>query len=117
MKVTIDSSEPLGDALRVVGALYDVELVVSADESPPADLPSEDAPAATRPRTRTSTRASTTAPPRRAGGRKRSAGAKPKAPVSNPELRSWARQNGFPVRDRGRVAGTVISAYRAAHDA
>ena len=29
MKVTIDSSEPLDDALRVLGALYDVTLVVS----------------------------------------------------------------------------------------
>jgi hypothetical protein len=35
--------------------------------------------------------------------------------VSTLELRSWARQNGFTVSERGRVATQVIAAYRAAH--
>jgi hypothetical protein len=35
--------------------------------------------------------------------------------VSTLELRSWARQNGFTVSERGRVATKVIAAYRAAH--
>ena len=30
-------------------------------------------------------------------------------------VRVWARENGHQVNDRGRVSGTVLEAYRAAH--
>ena len=36
------------------------------------------------------------------------------APVGTAELRTWARDNGYAVSDRGRVA-TVVQAYDAAH--
>jgi hypothetical protein len=105
VKVTIDSGEPLHDALRVVGALYDVQLVV-ADPSTPTST-AEDPGTRKAPRTRTSATRGRTG--------KRSAAAKSSAPVSTLELRSWARQNGFTVSERGRVATKVIAAYRAAH--
>lgn len=101
MKVTIDSGEPLDDALRVVGALYDVQLVVAETS---AEKPR---------RSRKAPRASASAP--RGGAGKRGAAARSSAPVSTLELRSWARQNGFTVSERGRVATQVIAAYRAAH--
>ena len=88
MKVTIDSSEPLTDVLRVVGAVYGVELAVSGDVA-------------------------ATATPAKA---KRGGRARRTAAVTNGELRSWARQNGFAVSGRGRVPATVVSAYRAAHN-
>ena len=31
------------------------------------------------------------------------------------EVRSWARENGFEVSDRGRVSSEVMTAYEAAH--
>ena len=31
------------------------------------------------------------------------------------ELRTWARDNGYAVSDRGRVAASVAQAYDAAH--
>ena len=31
------------------------------------------------------------------------------------EVREWARQNGFEVNERGRIASTVLEAYEAAH--
>ncbi len=43
---------------------------------------------------------------RRASGR-RSAG--------TGEVRSWARENGFQVSERGRIPSNVIEAYQAAH--
>ncbi len=31
------------------------------------------------------------------------------------DVRSWARENGFQVSDRGRVSGEVLAAYEKAH--
>ena len=31
------------------------------------------------------------------------------------EIRSWARENGFDVSDRGRIPADVLTAYEAAH--
>jgi hypothetical protein len=107
VKVTIDSGEPLQDALRVVGALYDVQIVVAPPGGRASATPRSTGTAGTAPVSR--------APrgPRTTG--KRSAAAKSSTPVSTLELRSWARQNGFTVSERGRVATQVIAAYRAAH--
>lgn len=54
---------------------------------------------------------------RRAGG----TGGNRRAP-RNPRrdlaaIRAWARDNGYTVSDRGRVAGDVVAAYDAAHGA
>lgn len=48
---------------------------------------------------------------RRGGGRKRSRSGGP----SPSDIRSWARENGFNVPDRGRVSSQVREAYVAAH--
>ncbi len=62
---------------------------------------------------------------RRAGGRRRSSGggssrsaATRSTGASGPsaaEVRAWARENGWEVPDRGRVASEVRDAYSAAH--
>ena len=50
---------------------------------------------------------------RRVGGRrKRGAG---KSAATPAEIRAWARNNGWDVPDRGRVASEVREAYEAAH--
>ncbi len=89
MKVTLDSTESLQDALRVVGALYGVRLVVADDDS---DQPvaRESAQRPTR-RSRRSSAAATTA-----------------------ELRAWARANNVDVNERGPVPASVRDAYAAA---
>jgi hypothetical protein len=117
VKVTIDSSEPLDDALRVLGALYDVTLVVStpvADTSGEAqeEIVARPVRGGARP-SRRGTAAKDRAPrtPKGRGGRTR----KNVAPVGTAELRSWARDNGYAVSDRGRVATSVLQAYDAAH--
>jgi len=58
---------------------------------------------------------------RRTGGRaiRRTGVAKPARPaderVDLSDLRSWARDHGFQVSDRGRVSGEVRAAYETAH--
>jgi hypothetical protein len=47
----------------------------------------------------------------RAGARIRPASER----TSLSDVRSWARENGFQVSDRGRVSGEVRAAYEAAH--
>ena len=129
MKLTIDSAEPLQDALRVVGALYGVRLVVAIDdaEAPPASLAANGAaateaaeqahpanPPETQSRTRTargrSTKKSTVA-------RRRRTFKQATAATSTADIRAWARHNGLTVSDRGRISAAVRSAYRDAHTA
>ncbi|MDR6692216.1 hypothetical protein J2X55_003158 [Microbacterium sp. 1154] len=31
------------------------------------------------------------------------------------DVRAWAQKNGYPINDRGRISGTVLAAYDAAH--
>jgi hypothetical protein len=58
---------------------------------------------------------------RRTGGRRRKSpagGTKAAASSGGPsasEIRSWARENGWEVPERGRVAAEVREAYAAAH--
>ena len=123
LKLTLDSSEPLEDAVRVLGALYGVTLVVSNDQ-PEANVP--DATSATKPsngkktprkrpvaarkaRPAESTKARSESPKRETSQRSTGSGS-----PSNAEVRSWARQNGFTVRDRGRLPASVMTAYRNA---
>ena len=46
----------------------------------------------------------------RSTGRKRSGGDNRTA-----QIREWARANGHPVNERGRIPGTVVDAYEKAH--
>jgi hypothetical protein len=39
----------------------------------------------------------------------------PLDPEQTAAIRAWARQNGHQVSDRGRIAKTVVEAFRAAH--
>lgn len=60
---------------------------------------------------------------RRSGGRRRAAGSASRPRSSSAsgagptaaEIRAWARENGWDVPDRGRVAAEVRDAYNAAH--
>jgi hypothetical protein len=55
---------------------------------------------------------------RRTGGRRRrggSRGGNSRSAVTAAEIRAWARDNGWDVPDRGRVAAEVREAYEAAH--
>jgi hypothetical protein len=54
---------------------------------------------------------------RRTGGRRRKGGTKAEArrTGSSAEIREWARNNGWDVPERGRIAGEVREAYEAAH--
>jgi hypothetical protein len=121
VKITLDSSEPLEDAIRVLGAMYDVRLVVSGDQE--ATKPVEDVAAkasGTQGQTRKlsgskkprSAAASAAARPGRSKPRSVSVGG---GRPSNAEVRAWARENGLAVSDRGRVAGSVMAAYRSAN--
>ena len=49
-----------------------------------------------------------------AGGTTRAAAAAPAGPSAS-EIRAWARENGWEVPERGRVAAEVREAYAAAH--
>lgn len=100
MKVTIDSIDSLSDALRVLGALYDVTLTVSEDE------------AASEPLTATSPVSTRKVRPRKPSKRH---AVEPAVGASNVEMRSWALENGMTVSNRGRLPGRVVEAYRDAH--
>jgi Lsr2 len=36
-------------------------------------------------------------------------------PVSNEEVRAWAKARNLPVKDRGRIAAEVVAEFRSAH--
>lgn len=52
---------------------------------------------------------------RRRGSRARSGARSSGGAGSAPEIREWARSNGFTVSDRGRVSAEIRRAYEAAH--
>lgn len=54
-----------------------------------------------------------TTPRRNGRSSSRSAGGGDKNRVA--DIRDWARKNGHPVNERGRIAATVLQAYEAAH--
>jgi hypothetical protein len=97
VKLTLDSSEPLEDAMRVLGALYGVKLVVDTDGQPAADHRNDNRSGRIR-RTR--------------GG---SIPAQRAVRSNNAEIRTWARHHGLSINDRGRIPATVKAAYRDAH--
>jgi hypothetical protein len=131
LKLTLDSSEPLEDAMRVVGALYGVTLVLSGDEQearkPTRKNASKPARKASKPASskRTVSRApSATRKPRPvarstdadAAQSEQETAPRSAGSPSNAEIRSWARQNGLTVSDRGRLPASVVTAYRSAQN-
>ena len=107
MKLTVDSNEPLEDAMRVLGALYGVTLVVSR-EVPDARRPAQKSGVTSKKRSPArKPRAGASAVDADAG---ESAGS-----PSNAEVRAWARRTGLSVSDRGRVPASVLKEYRNAH--
>jgi hypothetical protein len=136
LKLTIDSAEALEDTLRVVGALYNVTLEVSPNgtsSNGSSRGTSRDASGSARPArgTRGSaprrsakgrvTKQATDRPARSSKARsKKAAGPRKRArsgadgQVSIATVRSWARENGYTVADRGRVPTEVVTAYRNA---
>lgn len=52
---------------------------------------------------------------RGAGRRAMSPTARGSSSLDTSDVRTWARENGYSVNDRGRLASDVLDAYRAAH--
>jgi hypothetical protein len=107
MQLTIDSNEPLERVLDVVGSLYGVRLVVTAE------IPEAPVVAGSRPR-RGAAPKSRAARPRGKAVPARSHHGRSAAtaiPADSATVRQWAQANGHPVKDRGRVPASVVAAY------
>jgi hypothetical protein len=125
LKITLDSTEPLDDAIRVVGAMYGVTLLVSDGEQDVIKLVEKEASRPSRKRAKAQKRPSAerSARSRAAAaaastGRSRAHRApRPDGFPSNADVRSWARDNGLTVSDRGRMPASVMAAYLSAHNA
>jgi hypothetical protein len=100
-------ANPLEDAMRVLGALYGVTLVVSS-EVPEARRPAQHS--AVKRRKRKAAMKPRTGAPAVDTGAGESVGS-----PSNAEVRAWARRTGLSVSDRGRVPASVLKEYRNAH--
>ncbi len=116
--------------MRVLGALYGVTLVVSPNEQDAAGPAKTTRPKPGRKNARRTvsspkavTRAASAAKKdqpvassTKAGkpGSKTKTARRPVGASSNADVRSWARQNGFTVSDRGRLPASVVTAYRNA---
>lgn len=122
MKVTIDSSEPLSDALRVIGALYNVALsraddstAVSAHDGNPSAVRGSTSPGRkTLPSDR---RRSLSAPTRKSKPAAATAARRGSTVIADDAgtIRAWAQANGHTVKDRGPLPGSVRAAYATAH--
>ena len=124
LKLTIDSSEPLEDAIRVLGALYGVTLLLSSDDQD-ASKPATEHPSGPAKRLRTARRKSSVTRKARpvasaadadAPQPEQQAAQRSARSPSNAEVRAWARESGLTVSERGRVAASVLTAYRDAHN-
>lgn len=115
MKVTIDSTEPLADALRVIGALYNVTLTTS--DTTTGDKERETAPSPQRPagsnrKPRPATKERSSRRPETVTSKRAK---RQVSSVSISEIRRWAKDNGHAVRSRGTLPASVRSAYADAH--
>jgi len=115
LKLTLDSSEPLEDAMRVVGALYGVTLTISGDGER-ASKPAQNKKATRRPSAARKARVAAPTADAKAEGAKRKTASRSAGLPGNAEVRSWAREQGMTVSDRGRVPASVMMAYRKAHN-
>jgi hypothetical protein len=98
VQLTIDSTQKLDDVIRVVGALYNVQLGVVDAAGPTATV------ASSRGRSRAASRGSAT----RRSGRRPS-----RSTASTAEVRAWAQTNGYQVNSRGRIPMTIKNAFEA----
>ena len=117
-------ANPLEDAIRVVGALYGVTLVLSSDDQD-ASKPVTEHPNGLAKRKRTArgkssvtrrARPVASAADADAAQSEQQAAQRSVRSPSNAEVRAWARENGLTVSERGRVASSVMTAYRDAHN-
>lgn len=112
MRLTVDSNEPLEDAIRVVGSLYGVTLMVSEDGREAGQPTRRSTPDKPPPSDQRRRRARVS----KASSRKSAtAAAGADGAASNADIRSWARHRGLAVNGRGRVPASVMTAYRQAH--
>ena len=88
MQLTIDSSQPLEDVLRVVGAMYQVDLSV-----PPGNGNNS----------------------QRTLRQRRASSARRKKLPTTAEVRAWALSEGYEVGSKGRIADSVVDAYLASN--
>ena len=102
VQITIDSNEPLEDALRVLGAMYAVTVTIAENNTAAATQPPRNASAPSSQRVRVRK-------PSKKLATKRA------AKLDNVEIRSWALENGVTVSNRGRLPARVVAAYRDAH--
>ncbi len=115
MKVTIDSTEPLADALRVIGALYNVNLahVAATDDTTTTTAgAAQDQPlgaATAKPSRRTPAKTAKAPTSNRTGRRRRTTAA------SSSDVRAWAVANGHAVSNRGTLPAAIKAAYAQAH--
>jgi hypothetical protein len=114
VRLTLDSSEPLEDAIRVLGALYGVTLIVSNGQ-PEASEPTHQPTSRPKRADSTKPRAGAGSAGTQAGKSPERTAPRPAGPPSNAEVRSWARQAGLTVSDRGRVPASVMTSYRSAN--
>ena len=108
VQITIDSTEPLDKVLEVIGAVYGVKLRSDVPSSPTRPARARRATSPKSAARRSSTRPQKSSKPAKARNRTR-----PTA-LDSAAVRSWARDNGQTVRDRGRVPAAVVEAYLAA---
>jgi len=101
--------------MRVLGALYGVTLVVSSDEQD-ASRPATKRTTRRRPSPAKEARTGVPTADAEAGKSKPETALRSAGSPSNAEVRSWARQSGLRVSDRGRVPASVMTAYRNAHN-
>ncbi len=113
MKVTIDANEPLADALRVIGALYNVELaeVTGTHDASPGPETSN------RPARATTDKAARRAPAKRSktSSASRSPRGRRSTGANSSEIRAWAVANGHAVSDRGTLPSRIKTGYAEAH--
>jgi ribosomal protein L19E len=101
VQLTIDSSQKLDDVIRVVGALYNVQLGVVGTAATKTVV------ASSRGRGRGRTVSSR-------GSANRGSGRRPnRSSASTAEMRAWAQTNGYHVNSRGRIPMTVKNAFEA----
>ena len=108
MRITIDTSDPLEHSLRVLGAVYDVQLTVAGHAEATASAPPDSDGSAVKlsgQAQRRGARANKTGSPRQ----RSRVGGKPDTAT----MRQWAREHGLQVPDRGRIPKEITRAYEA----
>ena len=109
VKVTIDATDSLSDAIRVINALFGVTLAEVDGDDGRAVPARRSAP--TRTPEASSSKRSNAKVSKGPARRNRPV---PAARASASEIRAWARANGHVVRDRGAISAAVRAAFEAA---